>query len=125
MMQNRIMPTLATLNAAAANGNTNRLENQFQRGVTLTVDITAIAGTTPTITVFIEGYDESSGKYYPILTSAALSAVGTNVLTVYPAIAAVANVSASAVLPEAWRVRWAIAGTTPTVTATIGAALNY
>lgn len=125
MMQNITLAAPVSLAAASASGNSNTLDNQFCRGVTVVVDITAITGTSPTLTVIIEGYDSTSGKFYTLLSSAALSAVGTTALTVYPGIAASANVAASAILPEFWRVRYTIGGTTPAVTATIGACLSY
>lgn len=116
--------TIATLAAAAANGNTAMLDNPFYSGLQLGVNITAITGTAPTLTVIIEGYDDASGTWYALLTSAALTVAGFTLLTLYPAVTAVANVSASQVLPKTWRVRHAIAGTTPAVTATIGASLQ-
>ena len=92
-------------------------------GLHLVVDITAISGTSPTLTVTIEGKDMTSGKYYTILASAALNATGTTVLRVYPGLAASANVTANDALPACWRVKAVAGGTTPTITATIGASL--
>lgn len=112
---------LLTYAAAAAGSNSADQSNPLHRGVKVVIDVTAIAGTTPTFTVTIRGKDPASGKYFTILASAALTATGTVVLTVYPGIAAVANVSASDVLPDTWRIETAIGGTTPTVTATISA----
>lgn len=96
-------------------------KNLFRRGIKLVVDITAISGGA-TLTVTIRGRDQVSGKAYTILASAALSAVGTTVLTVYPGITPTANVAASDVLPTSWDVL-AVVATAGTVTATIGAAL--
>jgi hypothetical protein len=95
--------------------------NMFRNGVKLVVDITAISGSA-TLTVTIQGYDQVSGKFYTILTSAALAATATTVLTVYPSIAAAANTAANDVLPTSWRVQ-AVVAVAGTVTATIGAAL--
>lgn len=92
--------------------------NLVRRGVKLTIDVTAITGS---LTVTIQSKDPVSGKYTTLLQSAALAGVGTTTLTVYPAIAAVANVSASDVLPATWRVSAVVAGTN--VTATVGASL--
>lgn len=114
---------LLTLTAASASGQIVAQDNPFWRGVQLVVDITAITGTTPTLTVIVEGMDEASGKFYALLTSAALSATGTTLLTVYPGVTAAANVAAAQALPKTWRVRYTIAGTTPAVTATVGASL--
>jgi hypothetical protein len=92
--------------------------NWLRRGIKLVIDITANGGT-GTLTVTIQGKDPGSGKYYTILASTALAAVATTTLTVYPGIAASANVAASDVLPSTWRVQ-AVVGTN-NVTATIGA----
>jgi hypothetical protein len=90
-------------------------------GVQVVVDITAISGAGATLTLIVEGKDPVSGKYFPLLTSAGLTAISTTVLTVYPGIAVTANVTASTIVPRSWRVRYTITGTTPSVTATIGA----
>lgn len=116
--------TIVALAAAAAGGNTANLDNAFWAGVQLGINITAITGTAPTLTVIIEGQDDASGVWYAMLTSAALTATGFTLLTIYPAVAAVANVSVPQVLPKTWRVRYAVAGTTPSVNATIGASLQ-
>lgn len=107
--------------ARTASGVSADQVNSVGRGVQLVVDVTAISGTSPTFTVTVEGKDPASDKYYTLLTSAALSAVGTTVLTVYPGVTAAANVAASQALPRTWRVSYAIAGTTPSVTASVGA----
>lgn len=109
--------------AAQGAGTTNsaRISEVRGRGVKLVIDITAITGTTPTLTVTIEGYDNASGKAFTVLASAALNAVATTVLTVYPGAAVTANVSANDHMPAVWDVKAVIAGTTPAVTATIGA----
>jgi hypothetical protein len=96
-------------------------QNLGRRGVKVVVDITAISGVGASLTVKIRGRDLVSGKYYDILVSAALAAVATTVLTVYPGAPTSANVSANDVLPATWRIEAVVAGTTPSITATIGA----
>jgi hypothetical protein len=112
---------LITHSAASAGENGDDQTNISARGVAVVVDITAITGTSPTLTVTIEGKDTASGKYYTLLASVALSATGTTVLTVYPGLSAAANSVANDVLPRTWRVKTAIGGTGPSVTATVGA----
>jgi hypothetical protein len=114
---------LITHAAASAGVNSADQVNVVARGLHLVIDITTITGTTPTLTVTIEGKDPTSGKYYTILASAALNATGTTVLKVYPGLTASANAVANDVLPRTWRVRTTIGGTTPAVTATIAANL--
>lgn len=107
---------------AAGTLTSNPQSNLFRRGIKLVIDLTAIAGGAPTLTVTIRGRDKVSGKTYTILASAALGAVATTVLTVYPGIAPTANVAANDILPTTWDVQAVIAGA-GTITATIGAAL--
>lgn len=116
--------SLLTLTAASASINGSDNSNPFAKGITVVVDITAISGTTPSLVITIEGKDPVSGKYYTILQSASLTAVGTTVLKVYPTLTAAANTAANAMLPKTYRVRSTIAGTTPSVTATVGGALS-
>lgn len=115
---------LITLAAQAAGTVTSADQtNSGARGLKLVIDITAITGTSPTLIVTIQGKDPASGKYYTILASAALAAVATTVLTVYPSQAVSANVSANDILPRTFRVSAVVGGTGPAVTATIGASL--
>lgn len=111
--------TFAAQGAGTSNG--PRISSRWGRGIKLVIDITALTGTSPTLTVTLEGYDVASGKAYTVLASAALAAVATTVLTVYPGIAVTANISANDHLPTQWDVKAVIAGTSPAVTATIGA----
>lgn len=110
--------------SAAGAGTTQSADQQNinGRGLHLIIDITAVGGT-PTLTVTIEGKDPTSGKYYTILASAALSSVATTILRVYPGLTASANVTVNDVLPRVWRVKSVIGGTTPQVTATIAASV--
>lgn len=114
---------LITHSAASAGVNGADQNNISGKGLKLVIDITAITGTGPTLTVTLQGKDVASGKYYTILASAALAATGTTVLTVHPGLTAAANVVANDILPKTWRVISAIGGTTPAVTATIGASI--
>jgi hypothetical protein len=116
--------SLAALVAAAAGAQSADQVNLNGRGVKVVIDITALAGTTPTLTVTIQGKDPVSGKYFTILASAALAAVATTVLTVYPGLVAAANVAANDVLPRDWRISYAIGGSAgQAVTATITASI--
>lgn len=108
----------------AASGQTADLNFENISGGHFAIDITAVAGTTPTVTITIEAIDPVSGKYYTILASAALSALTTTVLKIYPGLVAAANLVANDVLPKAFRVRWTIGGSaSPSVTFSIGASL--
>lgn len=114
---------LGTLTAAATSGVFPDQTNKSAKGIQFVVDVTAITGTAPSIVVTLQGKDLASGKYYTLLTSAVLSATGTTVLNLYPGIVASAGVAANSSLPRTWRVIYTVAGTTPAITATIGASV--
>lgn len=66
----------------------------------ITVIYDNTVGATYSDTLTINGKDPASGKYYPLLTSAAIATVTTNVYVVDPTIPAVVNVSAQKRLPR-------------------------
>ena len=76
--------------------------NYNARGVTIVLVTTAIG--TGSITLTIQGKDPGSGTYYTLLAGAAVVTNTTNRYTVYPGLTAAANVTASDVLPNAWRI---------------------
>jgi hypothetical protein len=78
--------------------------NYNGRGCAVTFDFTVETDAGVSIVVTVEGKDSTSGKYYTILASAAITGVGTTVLTVFPGAVAVANSVANALLPRKWRV---------------------
>jgi hypothetical protein len=78
--------------------------NYNGRGCTVVFDFTVETDAGVSIVVTVEGKDTLSGKYYTILASAAITGVGTTVLTVFPGAVAVANSVANALLPRKWRV---------------------
>jgi hypothetical protein len=98
--------------------------NQFSSGITIVIDITAVSGTGASLTIVLEGKDPISGKYYTILQSAALTAVATTVLRVFPGSVVNANLNGNSIIPKTFRARAVIAGTTPLITATVAAAMN-
>lgn len=109
---------------AATTGTTSATHtNAACKGVKVVVNIGTLTGTSPTLTVQIQGQDPASGTWYTLLTSAALAAAGTTVLTVYPGVATTANVAASDVLPRTWRVNVVGGGTITNATYTVGATL--
>ena len=114
---------LVTLSAASAGGNSADQTNYNGRGLQLGINITAITGTSPTSTVTVQGKDTASGQYYTLLQSTALAAVGYTNLSIYPGLTAAANSVANQLLPRTFRILYAIGGTTPAITATIGASV--
>lgn len=96
----------ATVLASAARTATTTSDtftNLHSRRAHIIIDVTVAPGV-DTVTPKIEGYDAVSGKYYTLLTGAAISSTGTTVLKIGPGLAASANVSAADFLPLKWRV---------------------
>ena len=75
------------------------------------------------VTVLIDGLDPASGKWYNILTSAALAAVATTVLRVSPHLTASANLIAKDIVPRTIRIRTTVADT-DAMTYSIGYSLS-
>lgn len=76
------------------------------RSLHLVIDVTAVTAT-PSVVCTIDAQDPVSGKFYNLLTSAALTESGspyTRVLKVGPGLPVTANVSANDVLPSTIRV---------------------
>lgn len=69
----------------------------------LVIDVTAIAAT-PSVVFTVDGIDSTSGKFFNIITSAAVTGTGTTVLTVALGVTVAANVAVSAPLPQTFRV---------------------
>jgi hypothetical protein len=122
--QDTDLGTIITHTAASAGVTGAQLDGTNCRGVLVFINISAITGTSPTLTVSIKGLD-SNGNAYTILQSAALTATGLTVLRVYPSLTAVANTTANDIIPVSWRIDTTIGGTTPAVTAKISANLAY
>lgn len=96
--------------------------NANYKGAHIFINITNyVSGT---YTVNIQEKDPVSGTYVTILSSAALGANGITVLKVYPGITAATNLSVSDILPRQWRVNL-IGATTPSMTISVGALLEY
>jgi hypothetical protein len=98
-------PQSQTLLVSAARTATTTVADQVNlghNGLHLVISLTVLAAA-ETVTPKIQGKD-SLGNYYDILVGSAISSTGITVLKVYPGIAAVANGSASDVLPPVWRV---------------------
>ena len=73
------------------------------RTLKVVLDVSAIG--TGSITVTVQGKDNLSGNYYPLLTGAAVVANGTTAYDVGPGIPNVAAVSAGVVVPRYYRVQ--------------------
>lgn len=117
--------SLVTLSSTVAGTyNSPDLTNTNGRGVSVLVNLTTM--TAASVVVTLQGKDIASGTYYTLLASAAKTATGATLLTVYPGAPATANVSANAPLPKTWRVSVAVSNNSGTaaVTGTIGASVS-
>lgn len=54
------------------------------RGLLVVIDTTAVPGAAPSTVFTVQGKDPTTGKYYSILVSPIITAIGTVVLRVYP-----------------------------------------
>jgi hypothetical protein len=98
------------------------LANNGCAGCVVVVDATAHSAT-PSVTFKVQGKDPLSGKYYDILTSAAVTASPSTVmLKVYPGLTAAANLVVSDVLPKTFRVT-ATHGDADSITYSVGVLL--
>lgn len=77
--------------------------NFNHRGIIVVLDMTVVG--TGSVTLEIDGKDPVSGKYYAILTGAAVTTNSTNIYRIYPGLTASANATANDVLPRTWRVK--------------------
>ena len=98
-----------TLFESAARTTTVNTEvtNTRYKGVIVIFDWTVEAATS-TLTLHIEGKSTLGNDWYTILSSAALTAIGTTVYRVYPGAVASANLIADDWLPPTWRFRVAV-----------------
>lgn len=103
-----MLPTDVVVFASAAQTTTQTQPDQDNavlggyQGIAVVLDVT-VPGT-GSVTLSIQGKDPASGKYYTLLAGAAVTTATTNLYTVHPLVANVANVSASALLPRKFRV---------------------
>lgn len=96
-----LTPVAAAVGATTTQTGADQV-NAGGRGVRVILDMTAPG--TGSVTLSIQGKDPASGKYYNLLTGAAVTTVSTNVYDLYPGIAAVANQAVGLTLPRIWRI---------------------
>lgn len=109
--------------ARTATGNSGSIDVAGDcKGMHVVLDITASGGTTPTLDVKVQRFDNLSGQWVdlPGAAFAQKTGTGTDDLTIYPGIAETANRSVSDVICEEVRFVWTIGGTTPSFTFTLG-----
>lgn len=122
--------TILTSAARTASGASSaQLNTGGHRGVLIVVDVTAVSGTTPTLTPAVQGLDPVSGKWVDLHSdAAAISTTGTYTYVLYPGVSETVGTggltkASSGVLPRQWRFQYAIGGTSPSFTFSVGAVL--
>ena len=89
--------------SAATTADHNIDFNTSAKGGIFVIDVSADPAAA-SVVFTIQGVDSVSDSTWDILASAAVNAVGTRVLRVYPGLTAAANLTVSDVLPQAVRV---------------------
>lgn len=105
--------------ARLSSGNGTTATNHNACGVQVGINVTAVSGTTPTMTVRVQvSYDGTNFVDLDTTNAqtATINATGTFLLTVYPGVTNTANSMKNAPLPRIWRLAWTIGGTTPSFT---------
>lgn len=106
-----------------ATANHSDVDHSGYDGVIVMIDVTSVdtGDADETYTFKIQGKDPISDSYYDILSSGDVAGDGAtlHVLEVHPALAEEANVKESALLPDQWRLRVELAGTTPSIDYTV------
>jgi len=107
-VRSQIATELTLFESAARTTTVNtEVTNTRYKGVIVIFDWTVEAATS-TLTLHIEGQSTLGSDWYTMLSSAALTAIGTTVYRVYPGAVASANLIADDWLPPTWRFRVAV-----------------
>ncbi|MGL6210811.1 MAG: hypothetical protein ACRC14_13390 [Paracoccaceae bacterium] len=106
---------------ASANGTT--ITNANGRGAIFFINVSAVGGTSPTLTVRMQVQDPVSLGWADVAAAvtAPISTVSLTTLTVSPGVSEAANLRVAQGLPRVYRMAWVITGTTPSITFSIGA----
>jgi len=114
--------TILASGARTTPGASSDQTNHNARGIILIVNVTAVSGTAPTLDVDVEAKDPVSGNYVVIASMTQITTTGTYIIVLYPgAIDDQAKVDNQGLpLPRTWRVAYAIGGTTPSFTFSVG-----
>jgi hypothetical protein len=118
---NQFETVLPAIAQTAATVNSPTQQNFNFRGGHFVVYVSAY--TSGTYTPHIQGYDAISGQWYDILVGTGISAIGENVVKIYPGISGTTNVAANDILPSVWRVQL-IGTSTPAMTISVGVFLE-
>jgi len=96
--------------------------NGNYRGGQFIINTTVVPGAAPSTVFNVQMLNGVTGNFITLLSSVAITAVGTVVLRVYPGLVAAANLVANDLLPWQWRVQ-AVHGNANSVTYSVAANL--
>lgn len=105
-----------------ATTNSDTVQNEDEaRGVRLVLNVTAASGSSPTLDVKLQRYDDTSANWIdlPSAAFAQKTGVSNDDLVVYPGVAETANRSVSDVITSRWRAVATIAGSSPSFSFTV------
>jgi hypothetical protein len=104
-IQNRYKAPLTLYSGTVtANGNTSDIDVSPFSVLEIEIKVTAVSGTSPTLSVYIEGKFENTGDYKTLASQTGITATGTWFFTIDP--------NAFRYI----RVRWVVGGTSPSFT---------
>jgi hypothetical protein len=104
-IQNRYKAPLTLYSGTVtANGNTSDIDVSPYSVLELQIKVTAASGTSPTLSVYIEGKFDNTGDYKTLASQTGISATGVWYFTVNPCAF------------RYLRVRWVVEGTSPSFT---------
>ena len=89
------------------------------RGAIFNVNVSAISGTTPAMVLSLQWFDPASQNWITLASMSSINATGGTLAIVYPG----ASNPLYNVLPSNYRIAWAVTGTNPSITFSIG--VNY
>jgi hypothetical protein len=95
-----VLPSAARANTAASTAALLPLyyNNANGNSLYLVIDVTAVTS----LVVSVVGWDATSGKTWPLITSAAIVGPGTTVLKVFAGATPAANLAVNDILPTQW-----------------------
>ena len=118
VMQNNTQGTVISSGTFTTDQTSSTMMNYNARGVICNLNVSAISGTSPTITAYLMSSDPASGTSYSLAATSAITATGLTQFGVYPG--ASTNGMVSLPLPREWFVKLTLGGTSPSVTCSVG-----
>ena len=98
--------------------------NRYSRGANISINF--VSETTASVVVAIQGKDTTTGTYYDICATNALTTVGFTLMTVYPGTATSgvkSGANCNGPLSGIWRIEARVSGSNPNLTLSVGVGL--